>query len=130
MGPAIPKTLDDIYNDYTTRREALLTALTDGEGLGDGTPFCGTWGFECTTARRSLERGRTRTQCPSPSADAAEFYEACDPGKDNLCLYGAVMWNVPGGHFTFREYHRATRKLKPCEAGLIAISAEHFKPAT
>lgn len=32
MGPAIPKTLDDIYNDYTIRREALLTALTDGEG--------------------------------------------------------------------------------------------------
>ncbi|KAL6784714.1 hypothetical protein ACKKBF_B02920 [Auxenochlorella protothecoides x Auxenochlorella symbiontica] len=54
MGPAIPKTLDDIYNDYTIRREALLTALTD---------------------------------------DATEFYEACDPGKDNLCLYGHADGN-------------------------------------
>lgn len=30
MGPAVPKTLDDIYNDYLQRREGLLTALIDG----------------------------------------------------------------------------------------------------
>lgn len=62
MGPAIPKTLDDIYNDYTIRREALLTALTDGEGHADASPVASTWGFECATARRSFDRG-----CTSPA---------------------------------------------------------------
>lgn len=36
----------------------------------------------------------------APSADATEFYEACDPGKDNLCLYGALPYLSPRATFS------------------------------
>lgn len=57
MGDSVPRTVDEIYDDYQKRRAGLLKALT---------------------------------------VEVDEFYQQCDPERENLCLYGESTgtWSV------------------------------------
>lgn len=64
MGPAIPKTLDDIYSDYLQRREGLLLALTEGAAIPRpraGLNRAAFWG-SCIRVSAALNPGATWTK--------------------------------------------------------------------
>lgn len=82
-----PRTAEEILADYEGRKAGLVRALTEGAG------------------RRRLLRVAERPRpppphpltptCPCLNADVDEFYAACDPLKENLCLYGAWAGSGP-----------------------------------
>jgi hypothetical protein len=83
-----PRTIADIYQQFVQRREGCIKALTEGASLPRFTfslhrfrfpPIVRT-GFGCPVSRTYARINYT---------DRNEFYEQCDPNKENLCLYGA-----------------------------------------
>lgn len=80
-----PKTIEAIYEDYQGRREGLLRGLIDGE--------------PCRLARQCacLLPGHATTTPALPClADCTDFFQQCDPSRDNLCLYGARTSGLSG----------------------------------
>lgn len=77
-----PARAEAIYEDFEKRKAGLLRALTEGKALAAG-----------STARRDEAWRCPATLPPSPRlahADVEDFYKACDPDKENLCLYGGL----------------------------------------
>lgn len=72
-----PRTVDEIYRDYAGRKEALKRAL--GQGMAR-------WGFVAS----NVVDGATEhcIHAAMPHTDQDQFYQQCDPAKENLCLYG------------------------------------------
>lgn len=84
MSDTFPRSVDEIFEDFTKRRQGLLKALTDG-GL--------------RLLRRSCLRAHRRlassfvppTYLIHPLcliADVEDFFQQCDPERENLSLYG------------------------------------------
>lgn len=80
-----PRSVDEIAADYGTRRAGMLRALTDGKRWAPGHVA---WlpSFICT------QQCRHPHHPVSACAEVEEFYHACDPEKENLCLYGEQSW--------------------------------------
>jgi hypothetical protein len=103
MGEAYPRTVEEIFEDFTKRRSGLLRALTDGE-LGWRPPLIGSRRQSPPTVRL---RGYALLLCPVllasinlhvyvDFAEVDDFYQQCDSERDNLCLYGerTGTWSV------------------------------------
>ena len=67
------RTIQSIYEDFLKRREGLINALTDGMFLMNH------W-FPWVQLKL--------TSVVHMIADSEDFFKACDPNRDNLCLYG------------------------------------------
>ncbi len=95
-----PSSVEEIFADYTKRKNGILKALTDGAhatgarasalqllGMGRCPEGCSqawvarSFKQEPSGSSRSVCRGRTR-------AESDELFAACSPELDNLCLYG------------------------------------------
>jgi len=80
-----PRSILEIYEQYVRRREAIIKALIDGMCLG------------CDNCRRYSHGGTFWSGSVillgvfCVYTDRSEFYEQCDPEKENLCLYGACL---------------------------------------
>ena len=70
-----PRTVEKIYENYELRRNALLRALTTGN-LYDG----------CNLS--VLDVSPVYADVLLPRADVEDFYNQCDPERENLCVYG------------------------------------------
>jgi hypothetical protein len=73
-----PKTIQEIYEQFVNRREALIKALVDGTSFNRG---------ELTVFFRE-----TIPCITTYNVDRDNFYHQCDPDKENLCLYGAFCF--------------------------------------
>ena len=86
---SFPRSPEDIEQDFVKRRGGILRALTTGVCV---------WKGEDRAAQR-MRRARARALHLSvlqrsttlQHADVEDFYQACDPEKDNLCLYGESL---------------------------------------
>lgn len=73
-----PKTIQEIYEQFVNRREALIKALVDGTSSNPGD-------------LNELLR-KTIPYITTYNVDRDNFYHQCDPDKENLCLYGAFYF--------------------------------------
>ncbi|KAK9161924.1 hypothetical protein Syun_002826 [Stephania yunnanensis] len=75
-GPNSPRTVEEVFRDFKSRRSALLKALTTGLLPTLSLPSL------------SLSLFFLTRLWPYLAADVDAFYQQCDPEKENLCLYG------------------------------------------
>ncbi|CAL5079370.1 unnamed protein product [Urochloa decumbens] len=93
-----PRTVSEIYRDYSARRAGLIRALTSGtrsrRSRSPPLPSCRS--HAPPLRRISRLTPRAASFCLTVLADVDEFYAFCDPEKENLCLYGLPngSWEV------------------------------------
>lgn len=101
-----PRTLEEIFEDCSARREGLMRAITKGEGSRE-------------TEGKRERRGLTlngRNALRSVREDGDKLYEACDPEKENLCLYGHPdgTWEVGLPAEEVSETHGSVPNRRTC----------------
>eukprot|EP00963_Diacronema_lutheri_P011150 scaffold1328_cov375-Pavlova_lutheri.AAC.1 len=91
-----PRTLEEIFEDCSARREGLMRAITK-EGREKN-----------KEERADVER--------SVHEDGDKLYEACDPEKENLCLYGHPdgTWEVGLPAEEVSETHGSVPNRRTC----------------
>ena len=85
--PDYPVSLQQIYDDWSHRRQGLLIALTEGAQLSPRH-------LEQLMGSSQLQQDNiTKALRPElwGGAEVDDFYKQCDPDRENLCLYGAGL---------------------------------------
>lgn len=85
--PDYPVSLQQIYDDWSHRRQGLLIALTEGAQLS----VCAAISEHLLSAAKLWKRAMTPLSC----AEVEDFYKQCDPDRENLCLYGVAHISSP-----------------------------------